>query len=157
MKGIQVRDLADNGIGPPLPIQRPGNTALRWLWICTLKWGVPLAVRERMWIQHDGALPHFSVDVRNRLNAVFPDRWIWRGGPIPWLARSWTPGSLPQIVHWSIPYVLFNFCTLVLNHPVYDFHSAIHRMIMYTVRQYEKSLTPVMNVVVVVAGFYDTF
>ena len=26
MKGIQVSDLADHGIGPPLPIQRPGNT-----------------------------------------------------------------------------------------------------------------------------------
>ena len=32
---------------------------------------------------------------------------------------SCTPGSLPQIVQWSIPYGLFNFCTLVLNHPVY--------------------------------------
>ena len=30
---------------------------------------------------------------------------------------SW--GSLPQIVQWSFPYVLFNFCTAVLNHPVY--------------------------------------
>ena len=49
---------------------------------------VPLAVRERIWIQHDGAPPHFSVDVRNHLNAVFPDRWIGRGGPIPWPARS---------------------------------------------------------------------
>ena len=32
---------------------------------------------------------------------------------------SWTTDSLPQIVQWSIPCVLFNFCTLVLNHSVY--------------------------------------
>ena len=50
--------------------------------------GIHLAVRKRMWIQHDGAPPHFSVDVHNYLNAVFPDRWIRRGGPIPWTARS---------------------------------------------------------------------
>ena len=48
-----------------------------------------MAVRERMWIQHDGAPPHVSsVDVCNQLNAVFSGRWIGRGGPIPWLARS---------------------------------------------------------------------
>ena len=41
-----------------------------------------------MWIQHDGAPPHFGVDVRNYLNAVFPGRRIGRGGPIPWPARS---------------------------------------------------------------------
>ena len=29
------------------------------------------------------------------------------------------PGSLPQFVQWSILYVLFNFCTLLLNHSVY--------------------------------------
>ena len=39
---------------------------------------ISLAVRERMWLQHDGAPPHFSVDVRNDLNAVFPGHWIGR-------------------------------------------------------------------------------
>ena len=47
-----------------------------------------MAVRERMWIQHDGAPHHFSVDVRKHLSAVFPGRWIGRGGPIPWPTRS---------------------------------------------------------------------
>ena len=87
MKGIQVRWSRRPWNRASPSNQRPRNTALRWLWMFTLKWGVPLAVRERMWIQHDGAPPHFSVDVRNHLNAVFPDRWIWRGGPIPWRAR----------------------------------------------------------------------
>ena len=33
---------------------------------------------------------------------------------------SWISGSLPKIVQWSIPSVLFNFCTILLNHPVYN-------------------------------------
>ncbi|KAJ4442536.1 hypothetical protein ANN_04123 [Periplaneta americana] len=37
---------------------------------------------------HDGASPHFDRRVRNRLNATFPDRWIGRGGPVPWPPRS---------------------------------------------------------------------
>ena len=44
---------------------------------------VPLAVCERMWIQHD-----VSVDVHNHLNAVFSGCWIGKGGPVPWPVRS---------------------------------------------------------------------
>ena len=33
-------------------------------------------------------MPHFTVNVRNHLNAVFPGRRIGRGGPIPWPGRS---------------------------------------------------------------------
>lgn len=32
---------------------------------------VPLAVRRNMWFQHDGAPPHFSIDVRAHLTATF--------------------------------------------------------------------------------------
>ena len=28
------------------------------------------------------------MDVRNHLNAVFPGRWIGKGGPVPWPTRS---------------------------------------------------------------------
>lgn len=49
---------------------------------------VPLAVYPRMWFQHDGAPPHFSVQVRQYLNQAFPRRWIGRGGPVNWPARS---------------------------------------------------------------------
>ena len=81
-------DLVGHGIEPPLPIQRPRNTALRWLRTSRLKEGVSLAVRHRMCIQHDGAPTRFNVYVRNYLNAVFPGHWIGRGGPIPWPVRS---------------------------------------------------------------------
>ena len=41
-----------------------------------------------MWFQHDGAPPHFDVDVRRRLDNPFPGHWIGRGGPVGWPDRS---------------------------------------------------------------------
>jgi hypothetical protein len=49
---------------------------------------IPLGARRRMWFQHDGAPPHFSIDVRNHLNMTFRNRWIGRGGPVQWPPRS---------------------------------------------------------------------
>jgi len=48
---------------------------------------VPLNKRGSMYFQHDGA-PHFSREIRNFLNYSFPGRWIGRGGPHNWPARS---------------------------------------------------------------------
>lgn len=68
---------------------------------------VPLNIRNNMWLMHDGAPPHFSRAVRDYLNHAFPDRWIGRGGPFRWPARSpdLTPldfflwGHLKQLVY----------------------------------------------------------
>lgn len=49
---------------------------------------VPLRVRARLYFQHDGAPAHFCRQVRAILNAHYPNRWIGRGGPIIWPARS---------------------------------------------------------------------
>ena len=38
--------------------------------------------------QQDGAPPHFSNRTRSLLNQRLANRWIGRGGPIPWPARS---------------------------------------------------------------------
>lgn len=38
--------------------------------------------------QQDGAPPHYAVMVRTYLNEIFRNRWIGRGGPIKWPARS---------------------------------------------------------------------
>ncbi|GFV49740.1 uncharacterized protein TNCV_1793071 [Trichonephila clavipes] len=42
-----------------------------------------------MWFKHDGALAHFSADVRSALDTAYPRRWIgWCvGGPVNWPAR----------------------------------------------------------------------
>lgn len=47
-----------------------------------------LDTRRRMWFQQDGAPAHWAHVVRDHLNATFGDRWIGRGGPIPWPPRS---------------------------------------------------------------------
>lgn len=49
---------------------------------------VPLSVRRHLFYQHDGAPAHYQVRVREYLNNHFGDRWIGRGGPVPWPARS---------------------------------------------------------------------
>lgn len=48
----------------------------------------PLAILPRMWLQHDGAPPHNFQGARNFLNEQYPNKWIGRGGPISWPARS---------------------------------------------------------------------
>lgn len=49
---------------------------------------IPLVFRVNNWFMHDGAPPHFSREVRGSLDQQYPDRWIGRGGPRHWPARS---------------------------------------------------------------------
>ena len=49
---------------------------------------IPLMIRSQMYFQHDGAPPHYTLHVRDYLNESFPNRWLGRGGPIPWPPRS---------------------------------------------------------------------
>jgi len=82
--------LDDKLIGPFfLESRRTGEAYLRFLQeeLPQLLEGVPLNKRGRMYFQHDGA-PHSSLEVRNFLNYRFPGRWIGRGGPHNWPARS---------------------------------------------------------------------
>ena len=46
-----------------------------------LRYNVDLATRQRMWLQEDGAPPHFALIVCEFLNLNFNERWIGRGGP----------------------------------------------------------------------------
>jgi len=48
---------------------------------------VPLATRQVMWFQLDGAPAHFARSVRQFLNTHYP-QWIGRGGRIAWPPRS---------------------------------------------------------------------
>lgn len=49
---------------------------------------VSLDSRNKMWLQLDGAPPHFSTNVRNYLDREFPNKWIGRGGPHVFPPRS---------------------------------------------------------------------
>lgn len=41
-----------------------------------------------MIFQHDGCRAHYRITVRQPLNLWFPNKWIGRGAPIPWPAKS---------------------------------------------------------------------
>lgn len=49
---------------------------------------VPLNIRLNMWMQHDGAPPHNALLARHTMNEMFHEKWIGRGGPVNWPARS---------------------------------------------------------------------
>ena len=61
---------------------------------------------------------HVMLDVNKLENTTARQCDETNLGPYLLKLASQTPGSLPQIVQWSISYALFNFCTRVLNHPV---------------------------------------
>ena len=48
----------------------------------------PAYSEQELIFQQDGAPPHYSLNVRNYLNHVFPGRWIGRRGAIEWPPRS---------------------------------------------------------------------
>lgn len=49
---------------------------------------LPLDLRAQMWFMHDSAPPHFSIIARQHIQNVYGNRWIGRGGPVPWPPRS---------------------------------------------------------------------
>lgn len=49
---------------------------------------IPEETIQHMWFMHDGAPAHYAEDVRLTLNEQYPERWIGRGGPINYPARS---------------------------------------------------------------------
>lgn len=78
-------------IGPfELPPRLNGARYLQFLRsdLETLLEDIPQEVRERMWLQHDGAPAHYSRQVTEYLNESYPNRWIGRGGTIAWPPRS---------------------------------------------------------------------
>ena len=41
-----------------------------------------------MWMQHDGAPPHYALCSRQVMNEIFDEKWKGRGGPVAWPPRS---------------------------------------------------------------------
>lgn len=83
--------VGDMFLGPVvLPNRLTGAAYLNFLQnsMCDLLDDIPLDQRQQMWFQHDGAPAHFSIPVREHLHQTFPHRWIGRGGPVLWPARS---------------------------------------------------------------------
>jgi len=49
---------------------------------------VDLAIRQRLWMQQDGAPSHYAHNLRNILNQIFPNCWIGRDDPVSRPFRS---------------------------------------------------------------------
>ena len=48
---------------------------------------VPLHVRTNMWMQHDGAAPHYALCSRQVMNEIFDEKWIFDGPQIRQLLK----------------------------------------------------------------------
>ena len=84
---------------------------------------VPLNILCRMWYQHDGAPAHFSIAARQVLNDKYPNRWIGRGGTVPWPPRS--PDLTPlDFFLWG------HMKSLVYDTPVESEQSLIARIVV---------------------------
>lgn len=83
--------IGDHLLGPFfLPQTLNGDNYLHFLQndLPNLLENVPLEIRGNMYFMHDGAPAHFRITVREHLNNVYGDKWIGRGGPVSWPARS---------------------------------------------------------------------
>ncbi|KAJ8909742.1 hypothetical protein NQ315_014010, partial [Exocentrus adspersus] len=49
---------------------------------------LPDYIKNQMWLQLDGAPPHFSANFRQHLTENFPGQWVGRQGPTAWPTRS---------------------------------------------------------------------
>lgn len=88
---VWVGIVGDFLIGPVfIPERLTGNVYCNFLkhTLPDLLEDVPLATRNAMWFMHDGAPAHFSRIARELLSKIYDNRWIGRGGPQPWPARS---------------------------------------------------------------------
>ena len=61
---------------------------------------MPLHVRMNMWMQHDGAPPHYALCSRKVMNDILEEKWIGRGGPLAWSPNSPDLTS-PDYILWS--------------------------------------------------------
>uniref|UniRef100_H3AR58 Tc1-like transposase DDE domain-containing protein n=1 Tax=Latimeria chalumnae TaxID=7897 RepID=H3AR58_LATCH len=75
------------------------------------------------WFYQDGAPCHYDLNVRQLLNAIFPEKWIARCGPIAWPPRSpdlspldyflW--GYVKTVVYLSKPQSLDELRARIMN------------------------------------------
>jgi hypothetical protein len=76
--------------------------------------------------QHNGAPPHYSVTVREFLDVTFPQRWIGRGGWLPWPPRS--PDLTPlDFYFWGyIKQCVYSVCINNIDHLKTRITEAVH-------------------------------
>lgn len=93
--------IGDRLLGPVFLDRLNGQTYLEFLTgvLATMLEDIPLIYLRTMsmYWQHDGAPAHYDRRVREYLSNEYGNRWIGRGGPVPWPARS--PDLTPLDFH----------------------------------------------------------
>ena len=84
--------VGDHLLGPyPLPARLNAENYLQFLRQVLpelLEANLPLPLFFNHWFQQDGCPAHYGLNVRAYLDQTYPNRWMGRGGPVPWPARS---------------------------------------------------------------------
>lgn len=115
----------DQVIGPFfLPNRLTGDSYLQFISnnLPEILEDVPLQSMINNWFMHDGAPAHFAIAVREKLTERFGERWIGRGGPINWPARS--PDLNP------LDYYLWGHVkSLVYSTPIVDIYQLEDRIV----------------------------
>ena len=88
---------------------------------------IPLMIRSKMYFQHDGAPPHYTIRVRKFLNESFPNRWLGRGGPVAWPPRS--PDLTP------LDYYLWGYMKTLVYETKVDSRASLRRRIFAAAEQ----------------------
>ena len=86
---------------------------------------------KNMWFQLDGAPAHFHRNVRAYLEENFPQKWIGRGGPVNWPARS------PDLT--SMDFYLWGY----VKSKVYHTPATTIKDMKERIREALRSITPV--------------
>lgn len=99
---------------------------------------LPLNLRRDMWFQHDGCPAHFRRSVRVWLDSNFNNKWIGRGGPVPWPARC------PDLTPMDF-YVWGHMKSLVYkeNHPITSVE-VLRQRILDAANEIRRGLTTVV-------------
>lgn len=99
---------------------------------------VPLPTRVGMVYQHDGCPAHYYRGVRQWLDENYQLRWIGRGGPTPWPARS------PDLTPCDF-YIWGHMKELVYNTPVPTVEE-LRQRILAAAQQIKNTLSPRVTV-----------
>jgi len=74
-----------------------------------------IAGNSEVWWLQDGAPAHWGTQVREYLDACFPETWIGRDGPIAWPARSPDINPLDYYLWGFVKHMVFQTPTRDLN------------------------------------------
>jgi transposase len=66
-----------------------------------------------MWFMHDGAPSHFARAVRRHLTRRYGERWMGRGGPVPWPPRSPDLNPVDYCVWGHVKSLVYSYASAV--------------------------------------------